>query len=193
MKKLVLPGSIAVALLIGLLLGFVIGRAMLEQQWSAPVTTFTAADAQRYAVNGADPAPEVNAQILAALPLLKMREANSKLTANDPVQVTLVSFGNGEDGGELHVMLQNNAPCTLKSVRGVAYAYDATGKPVQANAGGARFVAVASKADSSMHVEPKKKHVYAQVVHHTETASLGVAHIDAYTCEDGKTWARPKS
>jgi hypothetical protein len=193
MKRLILPGSVALALLVGLLIGFVVGRAMQESQWSKPVTTFSAADAQRYAVSGADPVPEANSQILAALPLLKMRAAASNFTANDPVQITLVSFGNGEDGGELHLMLQNNAPCVVKSIRGVAYAYDANGRSVVANAGGARFVAFASTTEAPLHLEPKKKQVFAQVVHHTETASLGVAHVDSYTCEDGKTWTRPKS
>jgi hypothetical protein len=193
MKKLILPGSVALALLVGLVLGFFIGRALLERQWSAPVTILSAPEAQKLAVQGADPVPEANSQILSPLPLIKMREATAKLTTNDPVQVTLASFGNGDDGGELHLMLQNNAPCVLKSVRGIAYAYDSGGNPVQANAGGAVFVGFASKPDASMHVEPKKKHVFAQTVHHTETASLGVAHVDAYTCEDGKTWTRPKS
>jgi hypothetical protein len=194
MKKFILPVSVAVALLVGLLVGFVVGRALLERQWSAPVTLLTAPEAQKLAaVQGSDPVPEANSQVLGALPLIKMREATAKLTANDPVQVTLTSFGSGDDGSELHLMLQNNAACVLKSVRGVAYAYDSSGMPVQANAGGSVFVGFASKVDASLHIEPKKKHVFAQPLHHTETASLGVAHVDAYTCEDGKTWTRPKS
>jgi hypothetical protein len=191
MKKFALPLSIALALLVGIAIGFFAGRAMLERTWSAPITHVSASDVALASVEGADPTPATGTTILAALPLVKMRQAVLALTEKDPVQVTLTSFGNGEEGGELHLMLRNNAPCTVTSVRGVAYAYDSTGTPVKANKAGEKYIAFESAPDAKVAIAKSAKYILSQVVHHTETASLGVAHVDAYTCAEGPGWTRP--
>lgn len=190
MKKFIVPGSIVLALIVGTALGFVVGRAMLERQWSRTVTSVSQEEATTTSKDS-DPLPSAGTQVLAALPLLKMREAAALFSQNDPVQVTLTSFGSGDDGSELHLMLKSSAPCTVTAIKGVAYAYDWSGKPVQANAGGKRFVAFESAAP--LHLEKGGKDVFAFTVHHTETASLGVAHVDSYTCSNGVSWSRPKS
>ncbi|MFO0640416.1 MAG: hypothetical protein U0183_14450 [Polyangiaceae bacterium] len=193
MKKLALPIAIGVALLVGLLVGFFVGRATLEAKWSNPVGVVSPLDYQRSSgAKGADPTPPAGAKLVKALPLVRMRAEIAKLTASDPLKVTLTSFGNGEDGGELHLMMKNDAPCKVVSYSGIAYAYDAYGKPVKANAAGESYVAFRSDAtaDKSLAIEKGGKYIHAQTVHHTEVASLGVAHVDAYACADGSKWAR---
>ncbi len=190
-----LPLAVGVALIAGIAIGFLVGRALLEAQWSNPVGVVSPADHHRSsAAKDADPTPPQGTRLLARLPLRRMRQEADRLRANDPLKVTLTSFGNGETGGELHLMMRNEARCKVTAYSGVAYAYDARGRPAKANAAGESYVAFRSDAASSGNVliaPGGGKHVHAQPLHHTETASLGVALVDAYTCDDGSTWARP--
>jgi len=185
--------AVGLALLVGLLVGFFVGRATLESKWSNPVGVITPQDHQRSSsAKDADPTPPAGAKRLIALPLVKMRQEAQKLTAQDPLKVTLTSWGGGEDGYELHLMMKNDAPCKVVSFSGIAYGYDAYGRPAKTNAGGENYLAFRSDAASDKFTGADKgaKHVHAQVVHHTGTASIGVAHVDAYACDDGTKWAR---
>jgi hypothetical protein len=168
MKKYTFPLSIALALLIGIAIGFFGGRALLEHRWSAPVTMISASDLSQASIEGADPSPATGTAILGELPLLKMRQAIAAFTAKDPVQVTLTSFGSGDEGGELHLMLLNNAPCTVTSLRGVAYAFDAHGTPVKANKAGEKYLAFTTAPGAKVAIEKSAKYVFSQLVHHTE-------------------------
>jgi hypothetical protein len=182
MKKYILPLVAITLVLLGTLVFFAV-RGRLAESESEASTRSTAE---------ADPSPPSGATIMPTMSLAKMREAVQKLTANDPVQVTLTSFGNGEEGSELHLMIKNNAPCTVVSLSGVAYAYDFAGKAVKANKNGEVYVAFATTAEAKMAMEKSGKFVFSQIMHHVETASLGVAHVDAYACADGTRWTRPK-
>lgn len=176
-------------LIVGLIAGFFLGRMVLENQWSKPVMVISQADEAKSKEGDADPTPPAGTRILRPLPLRKAREAAKAFTAGDKLVVNLVSFGNGEDGGELHVVLENRTDCKVIAFAGVAYGFDAYGKPQKANKRGEPYIRfVAEKQELS----PKDTMVHAQVVKHTETASLGVAHVDTYTCEDGRKWERPK-
>ena len=193
MKKFALPIAVGIALFVGLMIGFFVGRKTLESKWSNPVSVVSPADFQKSSTaKDADPTPPAGAKIMKPLPLLLMRQEVAKLTEKDPLKITLTSFGNGEDGGELHLMMKNGAACKVTSYSGVAYAFDYSGKPVKANAAGESYLAFRSDAttDKELGIETNGKYVHAQVLKHTETASLGVAHVDAYACADGTKWAR---
>lgn len=193
MKKFILPATVVVALLVGIALGFVLGRITLERKWSDPFMVVTAKDHERSSTKESDPTPPVGARIFRELPLARMRMEAQKLTVNDPLKVTLASFGNGEDGGELHLMMQSDDTCTIKEFSGVAYAFDAFGRPAKANKSGEpylAFTATLTGADQKA-IAPKGKYIHSQKLKHTDTASLGVAHVDSYTCDNGKIWKRP--
>ncbi|HRG95948.1 MAG TPA: hypothetical protein PLR99_06860 [Polyangiaceae bacterium] len=189
-----LPLIVGLALLAGIAIGFVVGRAMLEAKWSNPLGVVSPADYKRSSeAKDADPTPPAGAKRLAILPFVRMRQEAAKLTKGEPLEVTLTSFGNGETTGELHLMMRNHAACKITSYSGIAYAYDARGRPAKANAAGESYLAFRSNAteDKDIGIEPNGgKHIHAQVLKHTDIASLGVAHVDAYACADGTKWAR---
>jgi hypothetical protein len=88
-------------------------------------------------------------------------------------------------------MLRNDTPCKVTSYSGVAYAYNAVGRPVKANKGGEPYVAFTSAAvEGGVSIEKGAKYIHSQGMKYPEGASLGVAHVDAYQCEDGTKWAR---
>ncbi len=193
MKKYIPIVVAGIALLVGLLIGFFVGRATLEAKWANPVGVITPQQHQKSSgAKDADPTPPAGSKRIIPLPLVKMRQVAGKLTAQDPLKVTLTSWGNGEDGGELHLMMKNDAPCKVVSYSGIAYAYNAYGRPVKGNAGGESYIAFRSDVASEKFegMDKGAKFIHAQVVHHTETASIGVAHVDAYACDDGTKWAR---
>lgn len=193
MKKYIPIFAAGFALLIGLLIGFFVGRATLEAKWSNPVGVITPQEHQKASgAKNADPTPPAGSKRLAALPLVKLRQEAAKFTAQDPLKITLTSWGGGEDGYELHLMMKNDAPCKIVSYSGIAYSYNAYGRPAKGNAGGENYVAFRSDATSDKFegMDKGAKFVHAQVVHHSDTASIGVAHVDAYACDDGTKWAR---
>ena len=199
MKKFMLPAAVALALLVGLAIGFIAGRITMERKWADPFMVVTAKNHERSSVKdknpaqNPDPTPAVGARIFRALPLARMRMEANKLTAKDPLKVTLTSFGNGEDGGELHLMMQSDETCVIKEFSGVAYAFDSHGIPAKANRAGEPyllFTATLTGAEFKP-IAAKGKYIHSQKVAHTYNASLGVAHVDSYTCDNGKVWRRP--
>lgn len=192
MKKFILPAAVALALLLGLTIGFFVGRVTMERKWADPFMVVSAKDHDRAAAQDADPTPAVGTRIFRALPLARARMEANKLTANDPLKVTLTSFGNGEDGGELHLMMQSEDTCIIKEFSGVAYAFDAHGMPAKANKSGETYLAFTATLNGGEQkpIAPKGKYIHSQKLKYTETASLGVAHVDSYTCDNGKIWRR---
>ncbi len=176
-------------LIVGLIAGFFLGRMLLENQWSKPVMVISQADEQKSKEGDADPTPPAGTRILRALPLRKAREAAKAFTAGDKLVVNVVSFGNGEEGGELHVVVENRTDCKIIAFAGVAYGFDAYGRPQKANKRGEPYIRFVGEKQE---LAPKDTTTLAQTVKHTDTASLGVAHVDTYTCEDGRKWERPK-
>jgi hypothetical protein len=147
-------------------------------------TTVSAADVAKNA--GGNPSPKAGTKILAAIPIGRARTEMTAYTAKDPAVATLSSVGSGEDGVELHVVVENRGTCTLKSVEGVAYGFEARGASAKMNQSGAHYVAF--KGD--VKIEPGKKGLVSQMLKHVDIATNSVAHVDRTTCDNGTTWER---
>jgi hypothetical protein len=175
----------AIALVLGLILGFVLGRFTLERQWSQPYT-LVPPGSQSNKSEGGNPTPKVGTKILKPMPIARSRLALKSFTDKDPVVSNVAAVGAGDDGLELHVVVENRGACTVTSLGGVAYGFDAFGKPSALNKGGETFVAFESKAA----VEPGKHATVALPLKDIDDATLAVAHVDHTTCSDGTSWAR---
>lgn len=175
------------ALLIGLLLGFFIGRAMLESKWSQPYAVVTPAEATKYASEDADPTAPAGTKVLGRLPLGKARLAIAEYTKNDLAAVAYgTSFGQGNEGVELHVTVENKGKCTINGGSGVAYAYDAHGRSGPANKHKEHYVAFKIEKP----IEPGKKDVVTSKMRYADDVTIALAHVDTTTCTDGTSWKR---
>lgn len=174
----------AVALVIGLIIGFLVGRVLLERQWSQPYTQ-VAPGAEKKS-EGGNPSPKVGTKVLRPMPIGKSRAALRGLTDKDPVVSPVAAVGANETGVELHVVVENRSKCTVTSLAGVAYGFDAWGKPSVLNKGGDNFVAFELKTP----LEPGKKTTVAEVLKDVDDATLAIAHVDRTTCSDGTSWTR---
>lgn len=173
----------AIALVFGLILGFVLGRFTLERQWSQPYSQALPPGAKGELHN---PTPPTGTKVLKPMPIGRSRAALHGLTDKDQVVSTVAAVGAGDTGIELHVVVENRSTCTVTSLAGVAYGFDAYGKPAALNAGGETYVAFESKAP----LEPGKKSTVAQPLKGAEDATLALAHVDRATCADGTSWKR---
>lgn len=182
MLKTILVASIA--LVLGLIVGFAIGRITLEREWSHPYTQVgPGADK---AAEGGTPSPKAGTKILMPMPIARSRAALAGMTEKDPVVSHVAAVGAGDQGCELHVVVENRGTCTVTSLAGVAYGFDAFGKPSPLNKGGETYVAFESKAP----LEPGKKTTVAEALKDVEDATLAIAHVDRTTCSDGTSWSR---
>jgi hypothetical protein len=180
---------VLIALLIGIAIGYLAGRRRMEQEWQDPLGKFDAASANALAsALDADPGPPAGATILKPLPLRRARLELAKFIAKDVLVARVVSFGNGSQGAELHVVVDSGAKCTIVALRGVAYGFTATGVAWPVNRTNLNFVQFEAKGIT---LEPGGHETINQSLHNTGTASLGVAHLDYYQCDDGSTWSRP--
>lgn len=141
----------AIALVLGLILGFLVGRLMLERQWSQPYTQVAPGTEQKAA--GHNRSPKAGTKVLKPMPIGRSRVALKAMTEKDPVVSNVAAVGAGEDGVELHVVVANNGKCTVTAATGVAYGFDAFGKPAPLLKGGENFVAFELKEP----LEPGKK------------------------------------
>jgi hypothetical protein len=174
----------AIALVLGLIIGFVIGRFTLERQWSQPYSQVSPESEKKSA--GGNPIPKVGTKVLKPMPIGKSRAALTGLTEKDPVVSPAGAVGAGESGVELHVVVENRSKCTVTSLSGVAYGFDAMGKPSPLSKSGDNFVAFALKTP----VEPGKKATVSESLKDVEDATLALAHVDRTTCSDGTSWTR---
>ena len=174
----------AIALVLGLILGFVVGRSTLERQWSQPYTQ-VAPDTEQKAA-GHNPSPKAGTKVLKPMPIGKARAALRPMTEKDPVVSNVAAVGAGDEGAELHVVVENRGKCTVNTLSGVAYGFDAWGKPAPLLKGGENFVAFELKTP----LEPGKKAMVAKVLKDVDDATLAIAQVDRTTCADGTTWAR---
>src|SRR5436190_16231512 len=113
--------AVAVALVVGLVIGFFVGRALLERSWRQPQMMLTPGEHDRLAANDADPVPPSGAKVLRSMPLQRTRTAVTEFVASDPLRVTVGAVGNGDDGAELHIDVINTGKCTVTDLAGVAY------------------------------------------------------------------------
>lgn len=184
----------ALAIVLGLLLaavfaaGYYMGRAKIEREWRLPPATLGESDVSRLKVDGADPVPPAGSHVLGAMPLARAREALRAFTAQDPVKITVGSIGRTDDGLELHLVVENHAPCQVTSYQGVAYGFAADGRSARLNKSGEHFVAFA-KDDAK--IAANEKGVLEAPLKNPDIASIALAQVDRWRCADGTTWARP--
>lgn len=183
MRRLVI--AVVVAVLLGLVVGYFVGRWQLEKQWSAPVVMLNASDS--VTAPGDDPKPPAGSRVLMAMPIQKAREALAALVGKDPAVVTVGSIGRGDDSTELHLLLKNQGTCTLSSFSGVAYGFDSQGGPSRLNAQGQHYVAFAAREKE---VKPGATLQATFPLRHVDNASIALAQVDAVTCTDGTGWRR---
>lgn len=189
MRNLIVVG--AVCLLVGGVVGFLVGRMLLEREWSQPaVLQRQSAAAVERSKAGKDAAliPKPGALVLGPAPIARARMVLSELTKTDPVVLDVGDVGNGDEGLVLNLDLKNRGKCTVTALSGTAYGYDAYGKPAAMNAGGEHYVAF--NEDKVEGLGPDQTHSLSVNLHYAETASLAIAHVDSVTCSDGTKWAR---
>ncbi len=174
---------VLVGLLVGLTVGFFLGRWWLEREWSQPMQLL---HSDSRPPRG-DPSPTLGTRGLPPMPLARSRRALASYTARDPLVLRVGAVGRDGPDTELHITFENRGRCTVRSFGGVAYGFDAFGRPSQMNVGGEHFVAFASQSAS---VSPGAQEAFAYPLHWAEQASLVVAHVDRVECDDGTRWAR---
>ncbi len=178
--------AVVIALFLGLVVGFFVGRWMLERQWRQPMMQLSPDERQRLAQGDADPVPPAG-KVLRPMPLERARVAAKEITTDDPLVMRVGAVGNGKDGAELHVDLENKGKCTVTAYSGVAYGFNAWGNPAQLNKAGEQFVAFSGE---KVEIAPGKHLLHASTLRYTDTASLVVAHVDSFACKDGAPWKR---
>ena len=188
MRKLVLIG--VACLVVGLLLGILIGRAMMEREWSQPAVLqrVSAADAARSTGKDADPTPKVGSLLLGPAPLARARMVLTELVKSDPVVAGVADVADVVDGNVLNVDFLNRGKCNVTAFSGTAYGYDAYGKPSAMNKGGEYYVAFS--ADNISDFAPNHAHSLAMPLHNVDIASMAIAQVNEVTCSDGSKWAR---
>jgi hypothetical protein len=189
MRNLILVGI--ACLVVGGAIGFFVGRALLEREWSQPAVLqrLSAADTQRSkSGKNADLIPKEGSLVLGKAPVSRARMVLADLTAKDPVVMEVGDVGNGDEGLVLNLDLKNRGKCAVTAVSGTAYGYDAYGKPAQMNLGGEYYVAFNEQKIEDL--GPDQVHSLSVNLAHAQTASLAVAHVDQVTCADGTKWAR---
>src|SRR5262245_41294840 len=177
-------------LVIGLAIGFFVGRMMLEREWSQPkvLERLSAAEAGRSTGKDAQPVPPAGTIVMRPAPFARARQVIADFTQKDPVILRVGTIGNTDDGVELHAVFQNRGTCDVTAVSGVAYGYDAMGKAGRMNKGGEHFVAFSEEKIEDFGAG--KEHMVAMMLPNVEYASLALAHVDSVTCADGTKWAR---
>ncbi len=179
-----------VCLLVGLVVGALLGRSLLEREWSQPnvLLKLSEADAQRSTGKDANPTPKAGTVVLRPLPLARARQIMAEVTRDDPVVLKVGAVGNVDEGVALHLVLRNRGKCKVTSFSGVAYGFDAYGRASPLNKGGESYVGFSEDKVEDLDVD--KDHLYASLLHHVDTASLALAQVDQATCADGTRWVR---
>lgn len=185
MSRLVMVGL--TTLVVGAAAGWLAGRASLEKTWSTGEQPLTQLTVERLLAGDPDPVPTAGTLIMPEKPYTRANAEMTRLTANDPVRVRVAAIGNGNDGAELHVDVENHATCTIRELGGVVTGYDSTGKSAKLNLHGEHFVAFTA---TEQKLEPGAHGVIAQKLRYPETAALAVARVDSYACSDGTRWTR---
>ena len=178
---------VVAALFVGMVLGWILGRTLLEQEWENPLAVITQADESRAAANDADPTPKAGTKVLPRIPLRRARARVAKMVEKDPMVMTVGTVGTSDDGSSLHMQIKNQGACEVSAYRGVAYTYDAWGKPVKANKNGETYMAFSAEKQKIAKGELGE---FSAPSRYTDTASLVVAHVDAVDCADGTKWTR---
>ena len=179
--------SLVAASLVMFAAGWLAGRWALEREWSNPVHVVTPAEATKASIEGADPSPTAGTTVVGPLPLKRMREVMKGFTAKDPVVAKVGAFARDDDDKDLHLMVENRGSCKATRFAGVAYGYDAWGRPSQVSKSGDPYLAFDVK---DAKIEPGKTGQLTFKVKDPGVASLAVAQLDLVECEGGPTWKR---
>ena len=183
--KIVLAAVLAA--IVGIIIGIFIGRFWAESRWSQPYAQVTPDEAKKYASDDADPTAPAGTKIVKPMPIGKTRAAVDALTEDDKAHVLLgSSFGQGDEGVELHVTVGNKGTCTINGGSGVAYGFDARGRSAKANKHGEHYVAFKIEKP----IEPGKKDVVSAKMRYADDSTIAVAQIDETTCSNGPSWKR---
>jgi len=167
-------------------IGYFLGRSSLAHEWEQAYASVTPAQYDRSARDQADPTPPVGEKVLGPMPLARARLSVQGIVEADPVRVTVSSVGSDEKGRELHLTLENRGACTVSAVAGVAYGFDAWGRPSEMNRAGEHYVAF----EGDPKIAPGAKAVVTVPLRYAGSASLAAAHVDRWTCTDGTAWKR---
>lgn len=144
-------------------------RPLRDARWRDP-----------FAVRGAHPR-------LREMALWRARPAVRELTGRDPLRATVGAVARDDEGAsELHLVLVNRGPCTVRGFRAVVYGYDARGEPTAPDQGAHSVEVVAD----GLSLAPGAREVFAREVRCHDASSLALAHIDEVTCTDGTRWHR---
>ena len=176
----------AAALLIGLIVGFFVGRVMLERQWSQPMGAIDPKAERKASTGDADPTPAAGTKVLGKMPITRGRMVLKDFTAKDKAVADVAAVGSGDEGLELHVVVENKGACELSDVSGVAYGFDAYGRSAAMNKSGEHYVAFSAKTE----IKPGEKKMVAQKLKFAQASTLALAQIDATACKDGSKWKR---
>jgi hypothetical protein len=177
---------VVLVLVVGLVVGWVLGRWDLERRWAEP-TTIGEADVRRSSEGDADPTPAAGTRVLPAMPIQRSRAALAELVEGDPVQVRVGSVGRSDGEMFLHLTLVNHGTCAVREVDGVAYGFDAWGRSAKLNRAGEHYVAFHA-TDLDLGAGGSAFQEYP--LHHPDIASIALAQVDRVGCADGTSWSR---
>jgi hypothetical protein len=124
------------------------------------------------------------------MPLARARAVMRTFTNSDPLVMTVGAVGNGDDGAELHLVLEHRVgklPCAITSYSGIAYGFDAWGRPAAMNKKGEHFVAFTG---TKTELKEGEKEQFSSPLKNIETASLALAQVDQAVCATGERWVR---
>jgi len=190
MRNVILVG--ALCLVVGSLIGFFVGRMLLEREWSQPAVLKRMSAAEPASQKGKDAAliPKPGTLLLGRAPIARARMVLADVTKADPVVMTVGDVGNGDEGLVLNLDLKNRSKCSVTAVSGTAYGYDAYGRPAKMNAGGEYYVAFNEEKIEDL--APDQVHSLSVNLHYAEAGypSLAIAHVDSVICSDGTKWNR---
>ena len=190
MRNVVIVGVIC--LVVGGLIGWFSGRFMLERYWTQPLVLkrLAEADVQLSKGEGAEPVPPVGTTVLRSAPLALARAALADFTRQDPVVLTVGDVARGAGDSHLKLDLKNRGRCAVSSFAGVAYGYDAYGRPSRLNKGGENYVAFSEEKVADL--APSATHSLSMKLHNdnNDQASLVLAQVDRVKCSDGTSWKR---
>ena len=179
--------AVFVAAILAFVVGWFAGRWALDREWQSPVVTISPDDVKRSQIEGADPTPAAGTRVLRALPLRKAREFIKGYTEKDPVIAKVGSWARDDDDKDLHLVVHNRGTCKANRFSGVAYGYDAWGRPAAVNKAGENYIAFDIK-DAA--VDPGASGQLSMKIKDPGLASLAVAHLDEVGCENGPSWKR---
>lgn len=188
MRKVLLGGGTALAVVSVFVAGYFIGRARLSSAWSDRPSIVSDSDVAKMRVEGADMPPRAGSKVLNPMPLERSRAVLGEYVAKDPVRVTVGSLGRGDDGAEISFVVSSSMDCEITELEGVLYGFEASGKSTAVNKRNEHFAGFRSTEK----IAPRAKKQKISFEHkNAGVASIVLAHVDHAVCANGTSWHRP--